>query len=168
MDARKRTFDQQGKALVELALVVPFLIMFSYFAVEGIKYCRFEQMLSVVSREAGRAGFDCAFSNVPRREMDNCLRGAVETAFPNTLGGLLDDSDLVVSVWEFTSAGAPATLRGRYVRGQNATTRFTGGLVRNFNSYNANKRRIVVSEAMNEQASLTNWFSGAYYSVTIF
>lgn len=174
--------------MVELALILPFLFFVCFGTLEVLNFVRYEQFLSVVSREVGRAAFDCAY-NTPG-SVHRCLENAVEKAFPASptgVSGVLQNSGIIISVWQCNEDASGNKLRGTLV-GQRFTRSYTeqgtpitidssdshfddaGNTISTLNSYSSAKGRIVTAEAFYSfpvLPKLKKFFTGKYYAVTI-
>ncbi len=184
--ANRQDNSESGKALLELAMIVPFLVLLAFGTIEALKYVRYEQFLSVVTRETVRASFDCAYNT---SGVDLCLENAVNKAFPAAVTGVMQNAAVVVTVWEFTALNTNAAKVGEFIRTPTlvspanahytpatATSHFDAYRVSKLHSYSAEKHRIVIAEAIYSQPPLFGFlgglinfgsFNGQYYAVTI-
>ena len=165
---RKLAKSQNGTSMLELALAMPFLLVTFLSVLEAIKFCRYEEYLSVASRESGRSVFSCAYAILETGEnLDGCLQNKIESTFQNGGLGIPIQPDIIVRVWEHTSDLTPANLVGEFTQG-GSTSRYNGTTIQGLHSYTAEKQRIVTAEAFFSTPPLIQTFSGDYYSVTIF
>ncbi len=158
------TLKEKGAALIELALVIPVLVSIAYGASEGLIWVRYQLNVSALSRDVGRAAFDCAYNPA---DVQLCLDTRMQRLFENGTQGPLASADFRVSVWNFEGAGVTASLVATKT-GNGLPSRFDGDDVKGFTSYSAAHGRIVVAEVAMVRNTLLPSFVGNYYSSSIF
>ncbi len=163
--------NENGKAFIELAFVLPFLFFTGFGTIEALKDSRHRQYMSVATREVARASFPRCLINDPNpaertTKVRNCFDEVVDNVLPAGGGGALDGADTTIALWEFVSAAQPARLIARYQTGTQ-TSRYTGAVVQGFQSYNANKGLIITVETYFTVTPIIDWFSGTYYETSI-
>ena len=102
---------QSGSALVEYAIVLPFILMLIFGGIEGARAFRYAQLISQVSREAANDAFrQCweVLDNIASEpnEVSVCLRSALGS-FEGELQDLLPGVIVVTKKWSCTQGGIP-------------------------------------------------------------
>ena len=160
---------EAGTMFLELALVLPFLLITVFCAFEAISYIRTEQALSNVSREVARAAFDCMHANLTNVQMNTCVDNAIESVVPRAAATVpigLSAPNIQAQVWQFTAAGSAAALVGGAARGSNPP-QIDGATISTLRSYSAEKRRLLSVEAYSDEALSIRYFSSANYALTV-
>ncbi|MCB0330527.1 MAG: pilus assembly protein [Bdellovibrionales bacterium] len=89
-----------GIAFLELAIVLPLLLLLFFGTFEFGHVMKAHQMASIVSRETANAGFRyCAYENDPIKR-DNCISLIVATDIAPFLSGPLPNTSVVIKVYE--------------------------------------------------------------------
>lgn len=163
--------NEHGKAFLELAFVLPFLLWTGFGTIEAMSDSRYRQHMSAASREIARAVFPrCIIEHsdpaMRKADVEACLLDAVENVLPGSGGGALPGATAIAGLWEFTDAASDATLIGRIDSGSNVS-RYNGSIVRQLHSYTAEKRIIFTVEVFYSRQPLIEWFTGRYYETTI-
>ena len=113
--ALSRNQNSHGSVLVELALILPLMLSLTFGSFEIAKLIRFQQTLSVVSREGANAAFrECSTSTTPSSCLDapntpNDVWGRINR-YQNTV---IPGAEIILSIYRYDSATLTISLVGQ-------------------------------------------------------
>ena len=161
-----------GKALLELALILPLLLTVIFGSAELYRNYQIHQVLSVVGREIGNAAFRSCTDYANAGQTSACLQELVNSVFSRAVAAsdVTADSRVFVKVFRYDNAAA-AALAGQYQYGPNApwaNSSFTPDSVARLKCYLPENVNIVTTEVFLHVEPYAPFFSGNYREVVIF
>jgi hypothetical protein len=165
--------DESAKALLELILVLPFIVLVAFASFDASDSLRAHQYLSTIVRELGTGAYRSCLEVVDGTAMNACLQQAAGEVvqYANGTNGVLPDVKVGVSLYRVRFSGATAltpTLAGQYWSSNTVQSRYTTSVVGSLNSYIAAKGAIVTVEAFSNKQGWTSYFTRQLYETAVF
>jgi len=165
---KKSQASESGKAMLELALLLPFFILLVMSSFEVYKTFQAHQYLSLVSREVGNDAIRSCTALATTALIQTCLNDVANRVVNESSepGSPLRNVKVIVRLYRYPDPN-PVTEGGR----DNAAvvSRFTPTIVgTRLASFTADKGALITTEVFYSQPSFARSFSGNYYETTIF
>lgn len=96
----------RGMAIVEFALVLPFLFVLMFGLLECYRSFSHYQMMTVMAKELGSAAFRVCVIEPDRVAMADCLEDVMDNVLPYISGanGVLPGAEVVMKVYRYNAA----------------------------------------------------------------
>ena len=164
---KKSQASESGKAMLELALLLPFFILLVMSSFEVYKTFQAHQYLSLVSREVGNDAIRSCTALATTALIQTCLNDVANRVVNESSepGSPLRNVKVIVRLYRYPDPN-PVTEGGR--DNAAAVSRFTPLAINNLKSFVADKGALITTEVFYSQPSFVRSFSGDYYETTIF
>ena len=180
----RRDASADGKALLELALLLPFLLVLALSAIELFQSYHNFQYMSVVAREVGNAAYrSCSLRNDDgdppgSTSTSDCVQPLVDTVvnYVTAGQGMLPGVVVIVRVYRVNFAGGPPTVAqaptlvgGYNVNGAGGkVTRYSNADIMALHSYIERKQAIITSEVFYDDPPTMPFFPGQLYETSVY
>ncbi len=162
--------NETGKALLEMAVIMPFLVLLFLCGAETYKELQYHQFMSVISREVGNAAARSC-SAMDAAAMYTCLETSVQNVVNNAspAGSPLRNAKVIVKIYRHPVSSAPISAPYEFNPASIPdASRFTPDVVESLRSFTAAKKFVVTTEVFLRQPSIAPGFGGQYYEATVF
>lgn len=160
--------EQEGKAMIEFALVLPFLVLITLFGADLYRSYRIHQGLNFLSREMANTVFRSCRGQDAGSDTSNCIDLQISPIvnFATRAGSQFETLSADVRVYDYGTVDSPV-FKGRSAHGT-PQSQLSDERITELRSYNPLKGEIVIVELFFEQAAFSPFFTGQYYEATLF
>lgn len=140
--------NERGSAMLEFAVVLPFLLIVVLGLVDVVFTIQKSQYMSVMVREIGNNSYRKCKDSLAGTSSDNCLKISAEEVVSFASGSTLSDVEVLVQAWDVPNnkgATGPTTLKGSFVAGKNIASSFNKGVIMNLSSYDSKLRNTLIT-----------------------
>lgn len=171
MSAIEPPQEEKGKAVIEFALILPFLALTILASMDASDALRAHQYMSVAARDTAAAAYRNCVQASNGAPMDACLQQAAASALHYLTGpsGVLPGVKAGVSLYrvQFTGAAPCPQLAGSYRSDPGLATRYTLSSISSLNSYLPGKEAILTVELFYQKTGFTRYFSRRFYETMV-
>lgn len=160
--------NSEGKAILEFAIVLPFLVLLTLFGADLYRCYKIHQHLNFVTRELANAAFRSCKDLSPGSDTENCIQSTVSAplAVSSGPGTLLEGLAAEVRVFAYGTASTPV-LKGRIAQGS-VQSDIDNTVIASLKSYNADKQELVLVETVYTTSMFSPFFSGIFHETALF
>lgn len=166
------TSRESAKAIIELALILPFILLTVFASSDASHSLRIYQFLSSTAREVSVDAYRSCSDAADGATMNTCLQQAADRVHDYLEGsdGVLPGVALVVKLYRVRYNGAnplSPTLAGQYRSANALSSHYTASDIAALHSYLPGKGAIVTVEVFYQKQGWTSYFSRTHYETCI-